>query len=70
VAPDLRGLGLGRVLLEHIQAVAPADATRFTLFTGLGSEANLRRYKRAGFSVVSVGTGRSGPVVLSKPSRR
>jgi tRNA (guanine37-N1)-methyltransferase len=49
VAPDLQGRGLGRVLLEHIQAVAPAEATSYVLFTGAHSARNLRMYKKAGF---------------------
>ncbi len=31
VAPDLQGRGLGRLLLEHIQAVAPPGASSFVL---------------------------------------
>ncbi|CAN5339296.1 hypothetical protein BH09ACT12_BH09ACT12_09320 [soil metagenome] len=49
VAPDLQGRGLGRVLLEHIQDVAPPAATSYVLFTGYRSEANLRMYKKAGY---------------------
>lgn len=69
-APDLRGRGLGRVLLEHIERAAPPTVQRFRLFTGLHSEANLRRYKRAGYRVVATHDGPSGPVVLEKPRRR
>ncbi|MFT4082455.1 MAG: GNAT family N-acetyltransferase [Nocardioides sp.] len=49
VAPDLQGGGLGRALLEHIQAVAPAGVRRMWLFTGAASERNHRLYARAGF---------------------
>jgi tRNA (guanine37-N1)-methyltransferase len=49
VAPDLQGRGLGRVLLEHIQAVAPAEATAYRLFTGAKAARNQRLYKKAGF---------------------
>jgi tRNA (guanine37-N1)-methyltransferase len=49
VAPDLQGRGLGRVLLEHIQAVAPSEATAYWLFTGARSARNQRLYKKAGF---------------------
>lgn len=49
VAPDLQGRGLGRVLLTHIQDVAPPAATSYVLFTGHQSHANIRMYKRAGF---------------------
>ena len=70
VAPDLRGRGLGRVLLEHAQAVAPAGATAYRLFTGKDSARNLRMYRRAGFRVREVLDGPSGPAVLVKPVRR
>ena len=49
VAPDLRGRGLGRWLLERIEEVAPDETSGFALITGAGSEANLRRYRRAGY---------------------
>ena len=49
VAPDLQGRGLGRVLLDHIQHVAPPAATSYVLHTGHRSEGNLRMYKKAGF---------------------
>jgi tRNA (guanine37-N1)-methyltransferase len=49
VAPDMQGRGLGRVLLDHIQRVAPAEATAFWLFTGEHAARNQRIYKRAGF---------------------
>ncbi len=49
VAPDLQGSGLGRDLLERIEALAPDAAAGFVLFTGAGSERNLRLYRRAGY---------------------
>ncbi|MCW2815945.1 MAG: transposon TnsE [Nocardioides sp.] len=49
VAPDLQGRGLGRLLLEHVQRVAPPEATSYVLFTGQHSTDNLRMYKKAGF---------------------
>jgi tRNA (guanine37-N1)-methyltransferase len=49
VAPDLQGRGLGRLQLEHIQQVAPPEATSYVLFTGERSHDNLRMYKKAGF---------------------
>ena len=70
VAPDLRGRGHGRALLEHAMAVAPPAATSYRLVTGRASEANLRRYRRAGFRVVEVrDDGPAGPVVLARPRR-
>ncbi|NNG39728.1 tRNA (guanosine(37)-N1)-methyltransferase TrmD [Flexivirga sp. ID2601S] len=51
VAPDLRGRGFGGALLSFIQEVAPAQAASYSLVTGVGSEANQRRYKRAGFRI-------------------
>jgi tRNA (guanine37-N1)-methyltransferase len=51
VAPDLQGRGLGRALLDHIQAVAVPEATSYVLFTGARSTDNIRMYKKAGFSV-------------------
>ena len=49
VAPDLAGRGLGRTLLERIEALAPAAATTYALFTGAGSARNQRMYKKAGY---------------------
>ena len=49
VAPDLRGHGLGRWMLERIEELAPSEAPGFALITGAGSETNLRRYRRAGY---------------------
>ncbi|RHW27840.1 tRNA (guanosine(37)-N1)-methyltransferase TrmD [Nocardioides immobilis] len=69
VAPDLQGEGLGRALLEHIQDAAPAAATSYLLFTGAGSERNLRMYKKAGFRLRSDLATPPGAVVLSKPRR-
>ncbi len=70
VAPDLRRHGLGTLLLEHAMAAAPEAATSYLLVTGRHSEANLRRYRRAGFSVREVREdGPAGPVVLTRPRR-
>jgi tRNA (guanine37-N1)-methyltransferase len=69
VAPDLRGRGLGRWLLERVEHAAPPQATRLTLFTGVGSAANLRMYSRAGYRRDPRQS--LGPLVvsLSKPPR-
>lgn len=49
VAPDRQGAGLGRRLLERIQAVAPDEAESFALFTGTRSFRNQQIYQAAGF---------------------
>ncbi|WP_340539415.1 tRNA (guanosine(37)-N1)-methyltransferase TrmD [Nocardioides sp. GXZ039] len=67
IAPDLRGRGYGRVLLEFIEQAAPAGATSYRLLTGKHSTANLRMYRKAGYRVREVLDGRSGPAVLVKP---
>jgi tRNA (guanine37-N1)-methyltransferase len=69
VAPDVQGEGLGRALLEHIQAVAPAGVTTYVLFTGAGSERNQRMYKKAGFRLRTDIAAPPGAVVLTKPRR-
>ncbi|WP_370291462.1 tRNA (guanosine(37)-N1)-methyltransferase TrmD [Nocardioides sp.] len=70
VAPDLQGEGLGRRLLEHIQAVAPAEASSYVLFTGAASSDNQRLYRRAGFRVRADLEAPPGAIVLTKPRRR
>jgi GNAT superfamily N-acetyltransferase len=52
VAPDLAGRGLGRRLLTHAEAHAPADVRRFALFTGARSTRNITMYQRAGYRLV------------------
>jgi GNAT superfamily N-acetyltransferase len=69
VAPDLQGEGLGRALLAHIQAVAPDQVTSYVLFTGAGSERNLRMYKKAGFRLRADVPPAPGAVILIKPRR-
>jgi tRNA (guanine37-N1)-methyltransferase len=66
VAPDLQGQGLGRALLEHVQAVAPADVTSYVLFTGSESARNQKLYKRAGFRLRRDLPAPPGAVVLTK----
>ncbi|GAA4690473.1 tRNA (guanosine(37)-N1)-methyltransferase TrmD [Nocardioides conyzicola] len=69
VAPDLEGRGLGRELLGRMEALAPAGATSYWLFTGARSERNLRMYKKAGYRVMGA-YDEPGAVVLQKPIRR
>ena len=66
VAPDLRGRGLGRFLLRHVESAAPPDARRAALFTGAGSTDNLRLYRRAGYRRDPAQPD-AGLVRLSKP---
>jgi ribosomal protein S18 acetylase RimI-like enzyme len=49
VAPDLHGHGIGRRLLTAIEQALAGRVTRFELFTGADSEANLRLYRSAGY---------------------
>jgi tRNA (guanine37-N1)-methyltransferase len=70
VAPDLQGRGLGRVLLDHIQAVAPAAATSYSLFTGARSADNQRMYRKAGFSLRKDLPAPPGAVIMTKPVSR
>lgn len=64
VAPDLQGRGLGRRLLERIEALAPEAATSYVLFTGSGSARNQRMYKKAGYRLR--GEIEPGVVMLTK----
>ena len=68
VAPDVAGRGLGRTLLERIEALAPERATTYALFTGAGSARNQRMYKRAGYRLR--GEIEPGVVRLTKRIRR
>lgn len=55
VAPDLRGRGLGRWLLQQVEAHAPAGVTAYSLFTGDRSRGPLRLYRAAGYRRAGVG---------------
>ena len=66
VAPDLQGRGLGRVLLQAIEDAAPPEVTGFVLFTGAGSERNIRMYKKAGYRLRGPEEGVPGAVRLTK----
>jgi tRNA (guanine37-N1)-methyltransferase len=68
VAPDLAGRGLGRRLLETIEAAAPPGATTYALFTGAGSLRNQRMYKKAGYRLR--GEIEPGVVRMTKPISR
>ncbi|HWC22631.1 MAG TPA: tRNA (guanosine(37)-N1)-methyltransferase TrmD [Flexivirga sp.] len=68
VAPDLRGRGFGRVLLDFIQQAAPDGVTSYSLTTGEGSADNQRMYRKAGFRIVARGNP-EGTVTLAKRRR-
>jgi tRNA (guanine37-N1)-methyltransferase len=69
VAPDLQGRGIGRLLLGAIEQAAPADVHELILFTGAGSERNLRMYKKAGYRPRADPDGLPGTVQLVKRRR-
>ncbi|MEU7784277.1 MULTISPECIES: GNAT family N-acetyltransferase [unclassified Amycolatopsis] len=69
VAPDFAGRGLGRRLLAHAEAQAPAEARRFSLFTGARSTRNITMYQRAGYRLTEppeAGGHIAGAVYLEK----
>lgn len=68
VAPDVSGRGLGRTLLERIEALAPAEAATYALFTGAGSTRNQKMYKKAGYRLR--GEIAPGVVRMTKAIRR
>ena len=70
VVPDLRGRGLGRWLLEYVEAAAPPGAERVAVLTGSGSEDSLRMYRRAGYRRDREQPEDAGVVHLSRPVRR
>jgi tRNA (guanine37-N1)-methyltransferase len=68
-APDLQGRGLGRLMLAAIEAAAPEHVTGYMLFTGAGSERNIRMYKKAGFRFLGPDDEVPGAVRLTKRRR-
>lgn len=50
VHPELQGQGIGSRLLERIEESFPG-VTRYELFTGNKSEANIRLYQRHGYTI-------------------
>ncbi|WP_188835872.1 tRNA (guanosine(37)-N1)-methyltransferase TrmD [Flexivirga endophytica] len=68
VAPDLRGRGFGRALLDFILQAAPEEVASYSLTTGVHSEDNQRMYRKAGFRIV-MRDDPPGTVLLSKRRR-
>ncbi|MGG5258541.1 tRNA (guanosine(37)-N1)-methyltransferase TrmD [Phycicoccus avicenniae] len=69
VAPDLQGRGLGRALLELAEAAVPQSVSMFWINTGMVSDGNIRRYKRAGYRLVPGEGSFPGSVDLTKRRR-
>jgi tRNA (guanine37-N1)-methyltransferase len=69
VAPDLQGRGLGRALLAHAEAAAPASMAAYWLNTGTHSERNLRIYRKAGYRARPGEGSFPGTVDLTKRRR-
>ncbi|GAA2180543.1 GNAT family N-acetyltransferase [Brooklawnia cerclae] len=72
VAPDLAGRGIGSVLIRVVESLAPAPVSRFVLYTGGRSLANIRFYQRAGYAVTpgEIPPGHiAGAVLLTRPRR-
>ena len=65
VAPDLRGRGIGRFLLEYAEQAAPRSVTTYSLLTGTGNRRSQKIYTRAGYR--SRGEVSPGVVRFSKP---
>lgn len=65
VAPDLRGLGVGRWLLSRAESTAE-EGDRIVLSTGAASHRNIALYQRQGYAVLP-GTWEEGVVDLVKP---
>ncbi|WP_433397506.1 GNAT family N-acetyltransferase [Streptomyces sp. CA-146814] len=66
VAPDLRGLGVGRWLLSRAESTAE-EGDRIVLSTGAASHRNIALYQRQGYAVLP-GTWEEGVVDLVKPA--
>jgi ribosomal protein S18 acetylase RimI-like enzyme len=61
VAPDLHGHGIGRRLLAAVERAFAGRVTRYELFTGATSEANLKLYRSAGYTDIGHRAIDSGP---------
>lgn len=70
VAPDMQGRGLGTKLLTALEQRAPAEVTRYALFTGHLSRRNLQLYQRLGYTETRRKQLRPGVILvyLEKPA--
>lgn len=66
IVPDLRGRGAGGWLLRVAEEACESQCCSLVLFTGARSEANIRRYARAGYRTVP-DRGAPGSVCMTKP---
>jgi tRNA (guanine37-N1)-methyltransferase len=65
VAPDRPRLGIGRLLMDEIEALAPPGTEVISLFTGAASTAVLSYYRRRGYAEVDrVDSVEGVPVVI------
>ena len=69
VAPDLQGAGLGRRLLDEIEAAAPPEVSRSVLVTGAASAFNQAFYTRRGYRIVGEEVRGSVPIVVMERIR-
>jgi tRNA (guanine37-N1)-methyltransferase len=69
VAPDLRGVGLGRRLLDDIEAAAPPEAAFSVLVTGANSAFNQAFYTRRGYRVTAQEVRGAVPIVVMERDR-
>ena len=54
------------LMLQRIEAAAPADVSSYMLFTGADSVDNIRMYKKAGYRLRGDAPGAPGAVLLTK----